>query len=300
MSMETWVEATGTRDSYEYVFWDGDSIQDLLHTTRFPRIGTLYESVPTNLYGIRADLARLVILFHFGGLYADADTRVLNPEPLLDYFESALRHGHHDAVLGVADLNGCTRRWIQATRRPSNFLMACPRASAFIATYLDSIADDFETSRIGDELRKADRWSRNDHLRVTRTWTGPKKLRALLKSESTRSCRIRLTPIGFVASAHQDCFADAVLAHDYKSNWYPKSKSWKRIRDTSLYWFLRTPLDAWIILLLVSLLSLAIAKAWPSGADSSGDAASPPSQPEYFPGRLPLSYDGGEPGPTPV
>lgn len=256
LSLNTWFEATKSRNTFRYVLWDDASIRDLLPRIAFPRIRTIYESIPETLYGIRADIARLVVLFHFGGLYADADTRVLKPEPLLDHFEKALLADRYDAVVGAADLCGCTRRWVEVTRRPSNFLLGCRDGSAFIERYLNSVVRDFDTLRILDHLARADEWSWYDRLRITKRWTGPKKLRLVLRSTPQHLAPVRLTPIGFVASGYQRCFPDAVVAHDYKAKWYRASRTWKSARNIAVYALLRTPLDACIIVLLLLAFSI--------------------------------------------
>lgn len=254
-SMQSWIEATKGRDAYEYVFWDDASIRDLLQAISLPGVMAIYNRVPKKLHGIHADIARLAILFSFGGLYADADTRVLRPNLLLDYFERALQHEGHDVVVGTADLCGVTRRWIAATRTPSNFLLACRSGSPFIGTYLRSIVKDFEALRLGDDLDQADGWSRSDQFRFTQRWTGPQKLRRLLKWQSKG---VEMTPVGFIASSYQKCFPKAALAHDYKGNWYPSSKIWKGIRDRALCCFLGTPWDALIAVLVLVILSFAL------------------------------------------
>jgi hypothetical protein len=255
--MESWIEATTLSDRYEYRFWDDDSIRELLPRVALPKIQAIYERLPETLHGIRADIARLVVLFHFGGVYADADTRVLKARALLDHFEAALRCGA-DVVVGTADLHGCTRRWIEAMRRPSNFLLGSAPGSAFIGRYLASISNDFERLRIGDKLRRIENRSPFYILRLTKAWTGPRKLRTLLRSTG-RPSTIRLTPVGFVASGYQKCFPDAVLAHDYKASWYPKSKKWAAVRDWTVYSLLSAPLDAWILGLGLSSLLLLLA-----------------------------------------
>jgi hypothetical protein len=259
--MQTWTDAIRMRPGYEYCFWDDRSIRDLLSRTPFPRIRPIYESLPEHLYGIRSDIARLLVLFRFGGLYADADTRVLRPECLLDHFERALLVDRSDVVVGTADLHGYTRWWIEATRRPSNFLIGCREASPLIGRYLESIADDFEVRGLRRVLEGGERWSRNDCRRITKTWTGPKKLRTLLRSTPPGSGSARLTPVGFVACGRQKCFHAAAVAHDYESNWYPRSRFWTSVRERALYALLATPLDACIIAALLWALGFGLARA---------------------------------------
>ena len=222
-SVESWRAATAA-SGHEHRLWDDGAIRALLPDVGIPAIRAVYERLPEALRGIRSDIARLVVLFRYGGLYADADTRVLNPQALFETFESALRDGA-DAVIGAADLP------IGAIRRPSNFLLACPRGSRFVRAYLESIARDFATLRIGDRLAGI---GRLPVRRLTKSWTGPRKLRALLRSGGER-WTIRLTPVGFVASARQTCFADAVLAHDYRGDWYDKSRIWTAVRERALH-----------------------------------------------------------------
>jgi hypothetical protein len=262
-AMRTWVEATRRRRPFQHVLWDDAGIRALLPHVAVPGIAAIYEGVPEHLYGIRADIARLVVLFHFGGLYADADTRVLRPEPLLDHFERALVVNGDDAVVGVADLRGMTRRWIEATRRPSNFLVGCREGSAFIERYLRSVVEDFETGAIARHLARSDAWSRHRDRRLTKRWTGPRKLRRLIGATPRGAVPVRLTPVGFVACGHQRCFPDAVLAHDYRASWYRASRSWRRIRDAGLSALLSTPLDACLIGVALSVLAWAVVVSAP-------------------------------------
>jgi hypothetical protein len=250
-SMGTWVDAVGARPDYDYCLWDDGAIRALLRRIPLPRIRPIYESLPEHLLGIRADIARLVVLFHFGGLYADADTRVLRPELVLDHFARALLVERTAVVIGTADLNGCTRWWIEATRRPSNFLIGCRERSSFIATYLERIADDFEARGLREALALAGRWSRYESRRITKRWTGPKKLRAVLREARRGANHARLTPVGFVACGRQRCFPGAAVAHDYESSWYPRSRFWTAVRGRALHSFLAMPLDGGVMVALL-------------------------------------------------
>jgi hypothetical protein len=261
-SMRTWVEATRRRHSFAHVLWDDAAIRALLPHVGVPGIAALYERVPERLYGIRADIARLVVLFHVGGIYADADTRVLRPEPLLDHFARALADDGDDAIVGVADLRGLTRRWIEATRRPSNFLLGCRKGSAFVERYLRSVVDDGETRVIARHLARSGGWSRYGDRRITKRWTGPRKLRRLIGA-TPPGAAVRLTPVGFVACGRQRCFPDAALAHDYRATWYRASRGWRRVRDAALTALLSTPLDACLIGVALSALLWALVRSAP-------------------------------------
>jgi hypothetical protein len=210
---------------------------------------------------MRADIARLAVLFHCGGLYADADTRVLRAGPLLDYFEQALLVEDADAVVGTACLPGYMRRWVEATRRPSNILLGCRRGSPFVAEYLHRVVRDFDALRIAERLASPDRRSWLELRRLTMRWAGPQQLRRLIASPGGAGGRVRLTPVGFVACGRQRCFPDAVLAHDYRATWYRASPAWRAARDIALYTFLRTPLDACIVGAFLAALCLALAGA---------------------------------------
>ena len=257
--VESWQAATDAT-GHEHRLWDDASIDALLTDVDIPAIRAIYQRLPETLRGIRADIARLVVLFEFGGLYADADTRPLNPHALFAHLASALRDGA-DAVVGTADLH------VGAIRRPSNFLLACPRRSRFVRAYLDSIVRDFDRLRIGDRLADI---GPLDVRRLTKSWTGPRKLRALLRSRDEAST-IRLTPVGFVASARQTCFPGAVLAHDYRGDWYDKSKAWTAVRDRALHALLDAPLARCIVLLvaIALLVVLAIAQAGACDAEDN-------------------------------
>jgi hypothetical protein len=248
-SMRTWRDAVRGRPGYEYRFWDDAAVRAILPALPLPQIAAIYGRTPAALYGIRADIARLVVLYHCGGVYADADTRVLDAARLFDHVDVALPDA---VVVGTADVRAWTRTWTALARRPSNFLLACRAASPFVARYLASIADDFGRRGFGERLARADEWSLWRTLRVTKRWTGPRKLRALLRSANADAEAVRPTPIGFVASGRQRCFPHAALAHDYAAHWYAKSPAWQRLRDWTVYGALSTPLDACLLGLVLA------------------------------------------------
>jgi hypothetical protein len=293
-AVESWRAATDAT-GHQHRLWDDASIRALLPDVGMPAIRAIYERLPEALRGIRADIARLVVLFQCGGLYADADTRPLNPPVLFAHVASALRDGA-DAVVGTADLH------VGAIRRPSNFLLTCPRRSPFVRAYLESIVRDFDRLRIGDRLGGA---GPLDARRLTKSWTGPRKLRALLRSGDDR-WTVRLTPVGFVASARQTCFADAVVAHDYRGDWYDKSKAWTAVRDRALHALLDAPLDRCLFLLVAIALLVVLAivqgggnqgRATPQGATHSGFATG--GGPHAVGGRDPRSFILIEPASAP-
>jgi mannosyltransferase OCH1-like enzyme len=69
---ETW---RGTNPDFDYRLWDGDAIGEL-----GLRNGDVYRRyMAEGLYDGAADVARIEILFRFGGVYADADSVALRP-----------------------------------------------------------------------------------------------------------------------------------------------------------------------------------------------------------------------------
>lgn len=249
--MRTWVDAADGRDTYDYACWDDAAVRRLLRDAAHPRLGAIYDAIPVHVHGMRADVARLVVLYERGGLYADADTRVLRPAALLDYFERTLLHERADAVVGTSDLPGLTRAWTQATRRPSNYLLACRPGSTLIGRYLDAIVRDFDARRIEARLAR-----HRGLTQLTKRWTGPKQLRKVLRT-APRSNDVVRTPLGFVASGRQRCFPHAALAHEYRSGWYRASRIRKTLRDWALHDFLDTRIDAVAIAVLLLLMGLA-------------------------------------------
>lgn len=247
-----WRSALAERPEFRYRLWDEAAIRGPLERLPFPRVRHLYDRVPQRLVGIRADIARLVILYDQGGLYVDADTRPLRPERLLDHVAGVLRHSEAPLV-GVADLRGWTQSWVRWTRRPSNFLLADRPRSAFVARYLERIADDYERLDLERQLRQpaGSGWER----RLTKRWTGPGQLRRGVALDPEG---VQLTPIGFVSCAGQSCFPEAALAHDYASRWYPKSPGWQQLRDAGLRSLLSTPIDGVLLALLAAALGVAV------------------------------------------
>jgi mannosyltransferase OCH1-like enzyme len=67
---------------WEYKHWTDDSARDLV-ARRFPRLLRKYDSYPFNIQ--RVDVARLLFLYEYGGLYVDMDFEALQPiDELLD------------------------------------------------------------------------------------------------------------------------------------------------------------------------------------------------------------------------
>jgi len=66
--------------AWEYRFWNRESMEDFLHT-RFPDFLPVYRAYPFDIQ--RWDAIRYLILYHFGGLYADMDYECLAPLDLL-------------------------------------------------------------------------------------------------------------------------------------------------------------------------------------------------------------------------
>jgi hypothetical protein len=247
-----WRDAAAARPEFRYRLWNEEAMLGSLERIPFPGIRHIYHRVPRRLVGIRADIARLVILYDQGGLYIDADTRPLRPERLLDHVAGALRHSEAPLV-GVADLRGWTPAWVRWTRRPSNFLLAARPRSAFVARYLERIIDDYQ--RLDLERRLPDAAGSGWERRLTKRWTGPGQLRRGIARDPED---VQLTPIGFVSCAGQGCFPEAALAHDYASRWCPRPWGWRLLRDAGLRVFLSTPIDGLLLGLLAATLGIAV------------------------------------------
>ena len=62
--------------NWEYMFWDNDSITNLI-TENYPHLLFYYNYFPHLVQ--KVDLARYIILNHYGGCYVDMDVECLKP-----------------------------------------------------------------------------------------------------------------------------------------------------------------------------------------------------------------------------
>ena len=69
--IDTWMEK---HPHWQYWFWTKESQEKFLHD-KYPRYLPLYQGYTLDIQ--RADMIRFLILYHFGGVYADLDVEVL-------------------------------------------------------------------------------------------------------------------------------------------------------------------------------------------------------------------------------
>jgi mannosyltransferase OCH1-like enzyme len=115
--MDTW-----KIPGYEYVLWNEEKV-DSLQMVNKDKYDYFYNK---GLYYGSADIARVEILYQYGGLYIDADTKRLKdlPEEWFDYSFFAVQ-------AAVSE---------QKTRyRIANSIMACEQESSLMKDYLDAI-----------------------------------------------------------------------------------------------------------------------------------------------------------------
>lgn len=84
--MKTWYnDYVKMYPEYTYMLWNEDKINDLMSYNN--EIKKLY-NMETTMYG-KADIARYVILYFYGGIYIDADSVWLNNRNLADLFDNS-------------------------------------------------------------------------------------------------------------------------------------------------------------------------------------------------------------------
>lgn len=69
---------------FQFIYWNEQMILDLLSKHKNDQLISIYKSLPS--FASKADLARYVIMYHYGGWYIDADYMCFKP---LDVFELA-------------------------------------------------------------------------------------------------------------------------------------------------------------------------------------------------------------------
>ena len=75
--MAFWVKSwTQLNPDWEYWFWTPQNVHALLKK-HYPQLLDMYNSYPYDVQ--RADAMRYIVLYHFGGLYADLDMECLKP-----------------------------------------------------------------------------------------------------------------------------------------------------------------------------------------------------------------------------
>ena len=71
--IKSWAES---HPQWEYWFWTPDNVKAFLHR-HYPHLLDVYVNLPFDVQ--RADAMRYIVLYHFGGLYADLDMECLKP-----------------------------------------------------------------------------------------------------------------------------------------------------------------------------------------------------------------------------
>ncbi|RLL96551.1 hypothetical protein CFD26_105444 [Aspergillus turcosus] len=96
---QAWVQTMRKQNAdWEWVLWD-DETNNMLVQTYFPWFWDIYAGLPQEI--LRADIARNLYMYLFGGMYADVDTEALIPvEPLFTGHGTSLA-SHHKTLSSV-------------------------------------------------------------------------------------------------------------------------------------------------------------------------------------------------------
>ena len=89
MNQERWIAVYQTQLNYEYVYWTDDLIEKFI-LRKYPEALHLYLSYSRNVQ--RYDMARYLILHHFGGIYVDLD---ISPWTHTQWLNESLIHSEH-------------------------------------------------------------------------------------------------------------------------------------------------------------------------------------------------------------
>lgn len=118
---------------WEYWFWTDENLWELVQK-KFPEYMGLFTSYPTDIE--RVDVARYMILYEYGGVYADLDVESLKPlDELVD---------EYPCILGEEP-------WVHARlfdklpRIVSNAVMACIKRHPFFLHVLENLPKNRET-----------------------------------------------------------------------------------------------------------------------------------------------------------
>jgi mannosyltransferase OCH1-like enzyme len=104
--LESIVSFNHLNEGHVYVLWtDGDL--DMFVRKYFRDLWKLWKSLPHPIF--RADLARYLLLKHFGGLYSDCDTRCL--KPIDTWFGESGWDERIGAVVGIETDGSKTKNW---------------------------------------------------------------------------------------------------------------------------------------------------------------------------------------------
>lgn len=71
-----------TSKGYEFMLWDDDEILELIKR-EYPHILKIFEATKTGVQ--RGDIARIILVHHYGGIYIDLDILIIqDPEDIID------------------------------------------------------------------------------------------------------------------------------------------------------------------------------------------------------------------------
>lgn len=131
--MKTWYDDyVKMYPEYTYMLWDDDKINEILKYNEI--IGKLYD-METTMYG-KADIARYMIMYYYGGIYIDADSVWLNNKNL-----DCLINGSNDFfIANVPDKD-----------RFANGVFGCTKNNTkmeILISKLESMIDSYQSIRI--------------------------------------------------------------------------------------------------------------------------------------------------------
>ncbi|KAH3731436.1 glycosyl transferase [Pelomyxa schiedti] len=126
---------------FTYLLWDGESLEEMVHRV-YPDMYALYLSIDTPV--IRADAARLMVLYAYGGVYADLDYELLLP---LDPFLPVLTNNNNNN--NNSDSHNVPPPSFGAIKSTpiSNFLMYSATKSPFIGAMIGDFANSLGKNR---------------------------------------------------------------------------------------------------------------------------------------------------------
>lgn len=185
---------------WEYRLWSDASARDLV-ARKFPHLLGRYESYPYNIQ--RVDVARLLILIEYGGLYVDMDFEALRP------IDSLFDRGTVLSRESSADASRVSKPLLL-----SNAIMAGEPQAPFFMHALRSLPA---------------RWPRSSVIETVLNTTGPYALTRAYESFSGELRLLDETPffsVGLEASRRpidrdQLIASGAYAVHHFASSWWP-------------------------------------------------------------------------------
>ena len=134
---ERWIMSWRAHNPHwQILIWSKEAARKLIDKAH-PELLSLYDSYPQELF--RADVIRYVILYHYGGVYADIDMECLKPlDTLMDYYRCI--------VSQEPDIH---RVFLHRSSRPylTDAFMACHRGHPFFKQILDNLPQHNQISR---------------------------------------------------------------------------------------------------------------------------------------------------------